>query len=55
MYLTDHREKCLKDVISEIEPSLFNKVVGISKKEFHLITADNFLKNLSSQMVYSIR
>jgi hypothetical protein len=37
MYLTDHREKCLKDVISEIEPSLFNKVVGISKKEFHLL------------------
>ncbi len=37
MYLTDHREKCLKDVISEIEPGLFNKVVGISKKEFHLL------------------
>ena len=37
MYLTDHREKCLKDVISEIEPGLFNKVVGITKKEFQLL------------------
>ncbi len=37
MYLTDHREKCLKDVISEIQPGLFNKVVGITKKEFQLL------------------
>jgi len=37
MYLSDYREKTLKDVISEIEPGLFNKVVGISKKEFHLL------------------
>ena len=37
MYLSDYREKTLKDVISEIEPGLFSKVVGISKKEFHLL------------------
>jgi hypothetical protein len=37
MYLSDFREKSLQDVISEIEPGLFNKVVGISKKEFHLL------------------
>ena len=37
MYLSDYREKSLKDVISEIEPGLFHKVVGITKKEFHLL------------------
>ena len=37
MYLSDYRERTLKDVISEIEPGLFNKVVGISKKDFHLL------------------
>ena len=43
MYLSDYREKTLKDVISEIEPALFNKVVGISKKEFHLLISLEFL------------
>ena len=37
MYLTDYRERTLKDVISELEPGLFNKVVGIKKKEFHTL------------------
>ena len=37
MYLSDYREKSLKDVISEIEPGLFQKVVGITKKEFQLL------------------
>ena len=37
MYLSDFREKSLKDVISEIEPNLFQKVVGITKKEFQLL------------------
>jgi hypothetical protein len=26
MYLTDNREKCLKDVITQVEPELFKKV-----------------------------
>lgn len=37
MYLSDYREKSLQDVISEIEPGLFQKVVGITKKEFQLL------------------
>lgn len=26
MYLTDNREKCLKDVVTQVEPELFKKV-----------------------------
>lgn len=34
MYLTDYREQCLKDVITQIEPALFKKVTGLSVKDF---------------------
>ena len=34
MYLTDHREENLRDVITQIEPELFTKVTGISIIDF---------------------
>lgn len=34
MYLTDYREQCLKDVITQIEPGLFMKVTGLTVNEF---------------------
>ena len=34
MYLTDYREQCIKDVITQIEPELFKKVTGLSVKDF---------------------
>lgn len=34
MYLTDYREQCIKDVITQIEPDLFKKVTGLSVKDF---------------------
>lgn len=37
MYLTDYRERCLRDVITELEPSLFKKVTGLSVKDFELL------------------
>lgn len=37
MYLTDYREKCLKDVITQLEPELFKKVTGLEIKEFELL------------------
>jgi len=37
MYLTDHRERTLKDVINELEPGLFKKVTGLFKKDFQLL------------------
>lgn len=34
MYLTDHREEALKDVIMNIEPELFTKVTGLKVSDF---------------------
>ena len=37
MYLTDYRERSLKDVITQLEPGLFKKVTGLSVKDFELL------------------
>jgi len=39
MYLTDFREKSLKDVITQLEPGLFKKVTGLSVKDFELLVS----------------
>ena len=41
MYLTDYREYCLKDVITQLEPGLFKKVTGLSLKDFELLVSLN--------------
>jgi hypothetical protein len=37
MYLTDYRERSLKDVITQLEPGLFKKVTGLDVKDFELL------------------
>ncbi len=37
MYLTDFRENTLQDVITKIEPELFETVTGLTVKDFHLL------------------
>jgi hypothetical protein len=37
MYLTDYRERCLKDVITQLEPGLFKKVTGLTMQDFELL------------------
>ena len=39
MYLTDFRERCLKDVITQLEPGLFKKVTALSVKDFELLVS----------------
>jgi hypothetical protein len=39
MYLTDYRERCLKDVITQLEPGLFKKVTGLTMKDFELLVS----------------
>lgn len=41
MYLTDYRERCLKDVITQLEPALFKKVTGLSVQDFELLVSLN--------------
>ena len=37
MYLTDYRERCLKDVITQLEPGLFKMVTGLSVEDFNML------------------
>ena len=37
MYLTDYRERTLKDVITQLEPGLFKKVTGLDVQDFELL------------------
>lgn len=37
MYLTDFRENTLQDVITKLEPDLFQAVTGLSVSDFHLL------------------
>ncbi len=39
MYLTDFRENTLKDVITKIEPNLFETVTGLTVKDFDLLVS----------------
>ena len=56
MYLTDYRERCLKDVITQLEPGLFKKVTGLSVKDFELLVSLNvFNSALMNDAVYKFK
>lgn len=56
MYLTDYRERSLKDVITQLEPSLFNKVTGLSVKDFELLVSLGvFNSGLMNDAVYKFK
>ena len=39
MYLTDDREQTLKDVITQLEPDLFQRVTGLTIPDFELLVS----------------
>jgi len=56
MYLTDYREKTLRDVITKLEPKLFKKVTGLSVKDFELLMSLNIFNNaLMNDAVYKFK
>ncbi len=56
MYLTDARENCLRDVITQIEPDLFRKVTGLGVKDFELLCSLGvFNANLMNDAVYKFK
>lgn len=56
MYLTDFRELCLKDVITQLEPGLFKKVTGLDVKDFELLVSLNvFNSSLMNDAVYKFK
>ena len=56
MYLTDYREQCLKDVITQLEPGLFKKVTGLSVRDFELLVSLGvFSDSVMNDAVYKFR
>ena len=56
MYLTDYRERSLKDVITQLEPGLFKKVTGLTVKDFELLVSLGvFNSALMNDAVYKFK
>jgi hypothetical protein len=56
MYLTDYRERSLKDVITQLEPGLFKKVTGLSVKDFELLVSLGIFNSaLMNDAVYKFK
>ena len=56
MYLTDYRERTLKDVITQLEPGLFKKVTGLTVKDFELLVSLGvFSSALMNDAVYKFK
>ena len=56
MYLTDYRERTLKDVIMQLEPELFRKVTGLKITDFEkLLSLGVFNASLMNDAVYKFK
>jgi len=56
MYLTDYRERSLKDIITQLEPGLFKKVTGLNVKDFELLVSLGvFNSGLMNDAVYKFK
>lgn len=56
MYLTEYREYCLEDVITQLEPRLFRKVTGLDVADFNLLCSLNvFNGSLMNDAVYKFK
>lgn len=56
MYLTDHREESLKDIVTKLEPMLFKKVTGLSISDFELLVDINiFNSSLMNQAIFAFK
>ena len=56
MYLTDFRERTLKDIITKLEPTLFKKVTGLKVEDFELLVSIGvFNSNLMNDAVFKFK
>jgi hypothetical protein len=56
MYLTDFRERSLRDVITQLEPALFKKVTGLSVQDFELLMSVGVFNSvLMNDAVYKFK
>ena len=56
MYMTDYRERTLRDVITKLEPGLFKKVTGLTVEDFELLVSLGvFNSALMNDAVYKFK
>ncbi|MFN4270631.1 MAG: GIY-YIG nuclease family protein [Thermosynechococcus sp.] len=56
LYLTDYRERTLRDVITQLEPELFKRVTGITQQDFELLVSLGvFNSALMNDAVYKFK
>lgn len=56
MYLTDYRERSLRDVITQLEPGLFLKVTGLKVSDFELLVSLGLFNSaLMNDAVYKFK
>lgn len=56
MYLTDYRERSLKDIITQLEPELFKRVTGLDEKDFDLLCSIGvFNANLMNDAIFKFK
>ncbi|MFN3561958.1 MAG: restriction endonuclease, partial [Chloroherpetonaceae bacterium] len=56
MYLTDYRERTLRDVITKLEPELFKRVTGLTVEDFELLVSVGvFNSALMNDAVYKFK
>ncbi len=56
MYLTDYRERTLKDVITQLEPGLFKKVTNLDVKDFEMLcNIGVFNANLMNDAIFKFK
>ncbi|MGQ9808798.1 MAG: GIY-YIG nuclease family protein [Armatimonadota bacterium] len=56
LYLTDYRERTLRDVITQLEPGLFKRVTGLAVKDFELLVSLGLFNSaLMNDAVYKFK
>ncbi|WCJ61244.1 GIY-YIG nuclease family protein [Fontisphaera persica] len=56
LYLTDYRERTLRDVITQLEPGLFKRVTGLTVEDFELLVSLGvFNSALTNDAVYKFK
>ncbi len=56
LYLTDYRERTLRDVITQLEPGLFKRVTGLTVRDFEqLVSLGLFNSALMNDAVYKFK
>ena len=56
MYLTDFRERSVKDIIQQFEPGLFKRVTGLDAQDFNLLCSLGvFNSNLMNEAIFKFK